>query len=115
MLFLSHNAAVLCYRKAKDKYVIDFENLPELPAGIFDLAANKDISLKSVVPVSNMLPPDHHYKVSLTTGCPSSAEMLLFICLTERLLFPEAKHGGSGTPQQQHKRTAMRSKLPQQD
>ena len=54
----------LCCRQAKAKHVIDFENLPDLPAGIFDLAASKDISLKSVVPVSNLLPPDHHYKVN---------------------------------------------------
>ena len=57
--------ACLDCRQAKEKHVIDFENLPDLPAGIFDLAANKDISLKSIAAVNNMLPPDHHYKVSI--------------------------------------------------
>ena len=47
--------------------MVDFENLPELPAGIFDLAPHKEISLKAVTAVNTLLPPDHHYKVD---PCP---------------------------------------------
>lgn len=50
-------------RRTKQKHAIDFENLPELPAGAFDLAPHKDISLKAMPAVNTLLPPDHHYKV----------------------------------------------------
>lgn len=50
-------------RRTKEKHIIDFENLPDLPEDAFELVPHKDISLKSVAPFNSLLPPDHHYKV----------------------------------------------------
>lgn len=56
----------LCCRRTKAQHVVDFENLPELPDNVFELAPHKDISLKAMPAVNTLLPPDHHYKVCLS-------------------------------------------------
>ncbi|DBA88599.1 TPA: hypothetical protein ACH3X1_004246 [Trebouxia sp. C0004] len=52
-------------RRTKGQHIVDFENLPELPDNAFELAPHKDISLKSMPAVNTLLPPDHHYKLSM--------------------------------------------------
>ena len=56
----------LCCRRTKTQYIVDFENLPELPDNAFELAPHKDISLKAMPAVNTLLPQDHHYKVCLS-------------------------------------------------
>lgn len=51
-------------RRTKTQYIVDFENLPELPDNVFELAPHKDISLKAMPAVNTLLPQDHHYKLS---------------------------------------------------
>ncbi len=56
-----------CCRRTKQRHVIDFENLAELPPDAFELAPHKEISLKAMPAVNTLLPPDHHYKVCFSS------------------------------------------------
>ncbi|KAL0027978.1 hypothetical protein WJX79_007636 [Trebouxia sp. C0005] len=66
-------------RRTKAQHVVDFENLPELPDNVFELAPHKDISLKAMPAVNTLLPPDHHYKLSMLSQLftkPASATLV---------------------------------------
>ncbi|DBB15061.1 TPA: hypothetical protein ACH3X3_004077 [Trebouxia sp. C0006] len=70
-------------RRIKAQHVVDFENLPELPDNAFELAPHKEISLKSMPAVNTLLPPDHHYKISMLSQLftkPVSATLVKSDC-----------------------------------
>ena len=67
-------------RRPKAEYVVDFENLAELPPGTFKLAPHKDISLKATSAVNTLLPPDHHYKVRSCPHCLFASSGCFDVC-----------------------------------
>lgn len=51
-------------RRKQARAVLDFENLPELPAGAFEVATSRDqICHKALPPAHTLLAPDCHFQV----------------------------------------------------